>query len=180
MTYRDFLTLVNSWLVEPDTLTGVYTSYNYPFRTTGVNDMRNVITDVPDSTSRCHKYKESDLDTFLDTLAEYAKSHKSEEAPTDSCDKPEVSIRNVWFGVPSVTVLWSDGTYTTVEDKSMTYAAAEPVVDTERDTVTYSAETNRGFEVFTVSLSEWKRSMFAKALVTKMCSSYESLVDKWC
>ena len=179
MTYRDFLTLVNSWWVEPS-LTEVHSAYDYPFRTTGINDMRTVVTDVPDNSRHSHEYKESDLDTFLDILAEYAKSHKSEENQTDSCDKPEVSIRNVWFVVPSVTVLWSDGTYTTVEDKSMTCAAAEPVVDTKRDTVTYSAETDSGFEVFTVSLSEWKRSMFARALVTKMCSSYESLVDKWC
>ena len=177
MTELDFLILNNSWWVNPD-VTEAHYVHNYPFKTTGINDMRDVVTDVPRNNSRT--YDESDLDTFLDILAEYAKSQKSEENTTDSCDKPEVSIRNVWFGVPSVTVLWSDGTYTTVEDKSMTCAAAEPVVDTKRDTVTYSAETDSGFEVFTVSLSEWKRSMFARALVTKMCSSYESLVDKWC
>lgn len=178
MTERDFLVFLNSWFVSPDDVTVPHTVYNYPFRTTGVNDMRNVVTDVPDNRC-CHKYEESDLDTFLDMLAEYAKSHKSEEVE-DNSNRPEVSIRNVVFGVPSVTVLWSDGTYTTVEDKCMTCAAAEPVVDTERDTVTYSAETVNGFEVFTVSWSEWKQSMFARALVTKMCSSYESLVDKWC
>lgn len=179
MTERDFLVFLNSWFVSPDDVTVPHTVYNYPFRTTGVNDMRNVVTDVPDN-RRCHEYDESDLDTFLDALAEYARSHKSSENDNETSSKPEVSIKNVWFGVPSVTVLWSDGTYTTVEDELMSCAAAEPVIDTERDTVTYSAETGNGFEVFTVSLSEWKQSMFARALVTKMCSSYKSLVDKWC
>lgn len=179
MTERDFLVFLNSWFVSPDDVTVPHTVYNYPFRTTGVNDTRNVVTDVPDN-HRCHEYDESDFDTFFDALAEYARSHKSSENDNETSSKPEVSIKNVWFGVPSVTVLWSDGTYTTVEDPCMTCAAAEPVVDTERDTVTYSAETGNGFEVFTVSWSEWKRSMFARALVTKMCPSYESLVDKWC
>lgn len=178
MTERDFLVLVNSWFVSPDDVTVPHTEYSYPFRTTGVNEMRNVVSDVPDN--RCREYDESDLDTFLDVLAEYARSHKSDENDTETSNKPEVSIKNVWFSVPSVTVMWSDGTYTTVEDESMSCAAAEPVVDTERDTVTYSAETDNGFEVFTVSLSEWKKSMFAKVLVTKMCTSYKSLVDKWC
>ena len=127
MTYRDFLTLVNSWWVEPS-LTEVHFAYDYPFRTTGINDMRTVVTDVPDNSRHSHEYKESDIDKFLDILEECAKSHKSKEATTDSCDKPEVSIRNVWFEVPSVTVLWSDGTYTTVEDELMSCAAAEPVV----------------------------------------------------
>ena len=178
MTERDFLALVNSWWVCPDDyVTESYSVYNYPFRTTGVNEMRDVVTDVPRNNGRT--YEESDPDTFLDMLSEYAKSHKSKTTDSNS-DKPEVSIKNVWFSVPSVTVMWSDGTYTTVEDELMSCAAAEPVVDTERNTVTYSAETDNGFEVFTVPLSEWKRSMFARALVAKMCSSYESLVDKWC
>lgn len=179
MTERDFLVLVNSWFVSPNDVTVPHTEYNYPFRTTGVNEMRNVVADVPDN-RRCHKYDESDLDTFLDVLAEYARSHKSDENDTETSSKSEVSIKNVWFSVPSVTIMWSDGTYTTVEDEFMSCAAAEPVVDTERDTVTYSTETDNGFEVFTVSLSEWKQNMFTKALVTKMCSSYKSLVDKWC
>lgn len=179
MTDRDFLVLVNSWFVSPDDVTVPHTEYSYPFRTTGVNEMRNVVTDVPDN-HRCHEYNESDLDTFLDVLAEYAKSHKSDENDTETSNKPEVSIKNVWFSVPSVTVMWSDGTYTTIEDESMSCAAAEPVVDSERNTITYSAETDNGFEVFTVSLSEWKKSMFARVLVTKMCTSYKSLVDKWC
>lgn len=179
MTERDFLVLVNSWLVSSDDVTVPHIEYSYPFRTTGVNEMRNVVADVPDN-RRCHEYDESDLDTFLDVLAEYAKSHKSDENDTETSNKPEVSIKNVWFSVPSVTVMWSDGTYTTVKDEFMSCAAAEPVVDTKRDTVTYSSETDNGFEVFTVSLSEWKQSMFARVLVTKMCSSYKSLVDKWC
>ena len=179
MTERDFLTLVNSWFVSSDDITTIYTTYNDPFRTTGVNDMRDVVTDVPDN-RHCREYNESDIDTLLDMLSKYAKNHKSKDSSSEGFSKPEVSIKNVWFSVPNVTVLWSDGTYTTIKDELMSCAAAEPVVDMERNTVTYSVETDNGFEVFTVSLSEWKQNMFAKALVTKMCSSYNSLVDKWC
>ena len=109
-----------------------------------ITHMRHVVSDWP-GIDRIHN------------VPEY--TYMKENTQNDKRKQVKLSIDDIQFNVPFVTVVWSDGTHTGAVDDSIVFTAGEAKLR--------------------MDYKRWKTNFLTQAIVKKLVPDYFDILDKW-
>lgn len=86
-----------------------------------------------------------------------------------------LSIDNISFHVPFVTVIWSDGAHTSaVDDRLLPYRKTLTVSEEDNSIVFTAGDTK-----LRMDYKRWKTNFLTQAIVKKLVPNYFDILDKW-
>lgn len=125
-----------------------------------VTQMRHVVSDWPG------------IDVFQN-VPEHMYIRKTQDSSKRKQDK--LSIDNISFHVPFVTVIWSDGTHTgAVDDRLLPYRKTLKVSE-EDNSIVFTA----GDAKLRMDYKRWKTNFLTQAIVKKLVPDYFDILDKY-
>ena len=125
-----------------------------------VTHMRHVVSDWP-SIDR------------IPYVPEY--TYMKENTQSDKRKKSSLSIDDIQFNVPFVTVVWSDGTHTgAVDDRLLPYRKTLKVSEKDNSIVFTAGEAK-----LRMDYKRWKTNFLTQAIVKKLVPDYFDILDKW-
>lgn len=125
-----------------------------------VTHMKHIVSDWP-GIERVHNVPEW---TYI---KENTKSSKQQQA--------NLSIDNISFHVPFVTVIWSDGAHTSaVDDRLLPYRKTLTVSEEDNSIVFTAGDTK-----LRMDYKRWKTNFLTQAIVKKLVPNYFDILDKW-
>ena len=102
-------------------------------------------------------------------------TYMKENAQSSKREQANLSIDDISFSVPFVTVVWSDGTHTgAVDDRLLPYRKTLKVSE-EDNSIVFTA----GDAKLRMDYKRWKTNFLTQAIVKKLVPNYFDILDKW-
>lgn len=102
-------------------------------------------------------------------------TYMKENAQSDKRKQANLSIDDIQFNVPFVTVVWSDDTHTgAVDDRLLPYRKTLKVSE-EENSIVFTA----GDAKLRMDYKRWKTNFLTQAIVKKLVPDYFDILDKW-
>lgn len=106
-------------------------------------------------------------------VSEY--TYMKENTQSSKREQANLSINDISFSVPFVTVVWSDGTHTgAVDDRLLPYRKTLKVSE-EDNSIVFTA----GDAKLRMNYKRWKTNFLTQAIVKKLVPDYFDILDKW-
>lgn len=106
-------------------------------------------------------------------VSEY--TYMKENTQSNKREQANLSIDDISFSVPFVTVVWSDGTHTgAVDDRLLPYRKTLKVSE-EDNSIVFTA----GDAKLRMDYKRWKTNFLTQAIVKKLVPDYFDILDKW-
>lgn len=102
-------------------------------------------------------------------------TYMKKDTQSDKRKHVKLSIDDISFSVPFVTVVWSDGTHTgAVDDRLLPYRKTLKVSE-EDNSIVFTA----GDAKLRMDYKRWKTNFLTQAIVKKLVPDYFDILDKW-
>lgn len=102
-------------------------------------------------------------------------TYMKENTQSSKREQANLSIDDISFSVPFVTVIWSDGTHTgAVDDRLLPYRKTLKVSE-EENSIVFTA----GDAKLRMDYKRWKTNFLTQAIVKKLVPDYFDILDKW-
>lgn len=106
-------------------------------------------------------------------VSEY--TYMKENTQSSKREQANLSIDDISFSVPFVTVVWSDGTHTGAVDNRLLPYRKTLKVSEEDNSIVFTA----GDAKLRMDYKRWKTNFLTQAIVKKLVPDYFDILDKW-